>query len=190
MLVDSFEIRHVLPCLADPSKIRFHAAPSADLGAVLPYLNAILPRAVYHHAACALTLQQEHRTICLQPGLVTGAKVDDVEDARRLLAWLQGVINDTWARRDEIIPSYERRQRLTPAALFALLPRTNCRACGLPTCLAFALEVTAERQSILRCFPLFTAAHQSQRQLALSLLAKAGYEVPAGFRDGEDGGAG
>jgi ArsR family metal-binding transcriptional regulator len=182
MFVDSLEITTVLPCLADPRKIRFHARPAADLSPALPYLNAVLPKAVYHHAALALTFAEEYRTICLQPHLITGAKADDVEDARRLLDWLKALINETWERRDGIVPSYERRERLTPLPLFKLLPKGDCGACGLPTCLAFAVELAAERVSVLRCAPLFDAAHQGQRRILLDLLANAGYEVPSAFR--------
>ncbi len=54
-LVTTIEITHVLPCLADSSKIRFHALASADLTEVLPYLNAVMQGAVYNHTAPALT---------------------------------------------------------------------------------------------------------------------------------------
>lgn len=182
MLTDTLEIIAVLPCLADPSKIRFHARPSADLSPVLPYLNAVLPRAVYHHAAPALTFTVEYRIVCLAPLLVTGAKADDVEDARRLCDSLLQLINDTWDRREEITPSYARRERLTPLPIFELLPKGNCRACGQPTCLAFAVEVAAERESVLRCAPLFGASHQRPRQRLLQLLTDAGYPLPTAFR--------
>lgn len=180
------EITHVLPCLADPSKIRFHAKPCADLREVLPYLNVVLPGAIYNHAALALTFQKEGRIICLHPHLVTGAKADDVDDARALLAWLQDLINDTWARRDEIEPSYQRRERLTPLAIYKLLPGTNCGRCGVPTCLAFAVALSAERQSLLRCPPLFEAAFADKRRLLIQMLTDAGYEVPSAFRPSGD----
>jgi ArsR family metal-binding transcriptional regulator len=182
MLVASFEITHVLPCLADARRIRFHARPSAEIGEVLPYLNATLSKAVYHHAAPALTFTREQRIICLRPRQVTGAKVDDLDDARAILDELKARINETWERRGEITPLFTRRAQLTPAPVFSLLPKTNCRACGLATCLAFAVELAAERISVLRCVPLFAAAHQEERQLLLELLAHAGYEVPSAFR--------
>ena len=84
-------------------------------------------------------------------------------------------------------PTYDRRERLTPLPVFELLPRTNCRKCGLPTCLAFALEVAAERLSVIRCGPLFDAVHQPRRRRLLELLVAAGYEVPSAFRPQQDG---
>jgi len=189
MLVETLEITHVLPCLADASKIRFHARASVDMSPVLPYLNAVLPKAIYNPTSQSLTLYRDYRIICLQGRLITGAKADDVEDARGLLDWLKGLLNDTWDRREEITPSHARRERLTPLPVFELLPRTSCKACGLPTCLAFAVELAAERVSVVRCAPLFDAAHQAQRHRLFDLLTAAGYEVPSAFRPagrGED----
>ncbi|MGD0112815.1 MAG: (Fe-S)-binding protein [Armatimonadota bacterium] len=179
MLVDSIEITHVLPCFADPSKIRIHARPSADLTDILPYLNAVLQRAIYHHAAPALTLTREHRIICVHPQLITGAKIDDAEDARVQIEWLREAINETWARRGDIEPRYDRREKLTPLPIFKLLPGTNCRECGVLTCLAFAVEMAGERASIMRCSPLFTPPLSGKRNPLVEMLADAGYEVPS-----------
>jgi ArsR family metal-binding transcriptional regulator len=182
VLIERIEITHVLPCLADPSKIRFHAEPSADLQEALPYLNAALPGGIYNQTALALTFSKEHRIICLHPRLVTCAKADDLEDARAVLAWLEDLINDTWARRDQIKPSYERRARLTALAIYRLLPGINCGRCGLPTCLAFAVGVAGDNTNLLRCPPLFDAPFADKRSLLLRMLDDAGYEVPSGFR--------
>lgn len=187
MLPEALEIIAVLPCLADASKIRFHARAAVDLSPVLPYLNAIIARAIYNPTAQSLTFYRDYRIICLQGMLITGAKADDVEDARSLLDWLRGLVNDAWNRRGKITPSYARRERLTPLPVFELLPRTNCRVCGLLTCLAFAVEVASERKSVLQCGPLFAAVHQAQRLRLLELLVAAGYEVPSAFRPSQDG---
>jgi ArsR family metal-binding transcriptional regulator len=185
-LVASIEITHVLPCLADPSKIRIHAHPSADLSLVLPYLNAIWQKAVYYHAAPALTITREHRILCLHPQLITGAKIDDAEDARVQLDWLRESINEVWARRSEIESRYDRRERLTPLPVFKLLPGTNCRECGALTCLAYAVELASERASIMRCAPLFTPPFADKRGLLLAMLSDAGYEVPSVFLGGAE----
>jgi ArsR family metal-binding transcriptional regulator len=187
MLVESLEITHVLPCLADASKIRFHASAPVDLSPVLPYLNAILPKAIYNPTSQSLTLYRDYRIICLQGRLITCAKADDLDDARALLDWLKGLLNDTWERREETTPSHARRERLTPLPVFELLPRTSCKACGLLTCLAFAVEVASERRSILQCGPLFDAIYQAHRNRLLDLLAAAGYEVPSAFHSTREG---
>ncbi|MFB3880401.1 MAG: (Fe-S)-binding protein [Armatimonadota bacterium] len=182
-LVARMEITTILPCLADSTKIRFHAQASADLTEALPYLNAVIQRAIYNHSVPALTYTEEHRIICVHPRLITGAKLDDIEDARAILESLRQLINETWDNRATITPSYDRREKLTPLAVFRLLPRTNCRRCGLPTCLAFATELAAERRSVVQCPPLFEAASVETRRLLCAMLTDAGYEVPFPFRE-------
>jgi ArsR family metal-binding transcriptional regulator len=186
MLVESIEITHVLPRLADPAKIRFHAEPGTDLRQILPYLNAVLPGAIYNHAALALTFTKEHRIISLHPRLITCAKADDLEDARSVLGWLTNLINNTWARRAEITPPYERCERVTALAIYKLLPRTNCGRCGVPTCLAFAVKLVAEEASAMRCSALLDSAFAEKRGMLTRMLADAGYEMPAFLMGGAE----
>jgi acetyl-CoA decarbonylase/synthase complex subunit gamma len=40
---------------------------------------------------------------------------------------------------------------LTGLQIFKLLPNTNCRKCGYPTCLAFAMKLAAGRESLEKC---------------------------------------
>jgi len=50
MLLRGFEIRQVLPCIANPEWIRVKAELTDDISEVLPYLNAILKGAVYNRS--------------------------------------------------------------------------------------------------------------------------------------------
>ncbi|MGC9514289.1 (Fe-S)-binding protein [Methanocrinis sp.] len=38
--------------------------------------------------------------------------------------------------------------------VYQLLPKTNCKKCGLPTCMAFAVELLGKRKAIEDCTPL------------------------------------
>ena len=40
---------------------------------------------------------------------------------------------------------------LTALAIFKLLPKTNCRECNYPTCLAFAMQLAAKKASLDEC---------------------------------------
>ncbi len=40
---------------------------------------------------------------------------------------------------------------LTGLQIFKLLPNTNCRKCGCPTCLAFAMKLAAGKESLDKC---------------------------------------
>src|SRR4030067_345969 len=40
---------------------------------------------------------------------------------------------------------------LTGIEIFKLLPKTNCQACGVPTCLAFAMALAAGKAELAKC---------------------------------------
>src|SRR5512146_2358642 len=40
---------------------------------------------------------------------------------------------------------------LTGLQIFKLLPNTNCKKCGQPTCLAFAMKLAAGKESLDKC---------------------------------------
>ncbi len=40
---------------------------------------------------------------------------------------------------------------LTGLAIFKLLPKTNCKKCGMPTCLAFAMQLAQKRAELSAC---------------------------------------
>jgi ArsR family metal-binding transcriptional regulator len=180
-LLKSIEIEHVLPCLADPDKIRVIAQADADMSEALPYMNALVKNCIYNHEGKTLTLKKGHRIINIFGYRVTIAKADNVADARQTLDWLRDLVNKCWARRDEIEPDYSRRDRLTPLDVLRLLPLTNCRKCGEKTCTAFAVRLAAEEISIARCAELFNSEWRDRRALLLQLLRNSGYDVPSAF---------
>ena len=40
---------------------------------------------------------------------------------------------------------------LTAMAIYKLLPKTNCKDCGLPTCMAFAMQVAGKQKALSEC---------------------------------------
>jgi len=40
---------------------------------------------------------------------------------------------------------------LTGIAIFKFLPKTNCKECGFPTCLAFAMKLAAKQVELEKC---------------------------------------
>jgi acetyl-CoA decarbonylase/synthase complex subunit gamma len=48
---------------------------------------------------------------------------------------------------------------LTGLQIFKLLPNTNCRKCGYPTCLAFAMKLAAGKEALGKCPDASPAAH-------------------------------
>ncbi|HHY41157.1 MAG TPA: acetyl-CoA decarbonylase/synthase complex subunit gamma, partial [Syntrophaceticus sp.] len=40
---------------------------------------------------------------------------------------------------------------LTGLAIFKLLPKTNCKECGFPTCMAFAMALASGKTTLDQC---------------------------------------
>ncbi len=174
MLLHSYKITRVLPCLADPMKIRAIAEVSDEIHRVFPYLNAILKGCIYNHPANTLTIRKDQKLITLHPLHITLAKIEDEKEGEELLTWLKDLINQTYDRRGQIEPNYSMAAELKALDLFKLLPGTNCKQCGEPTCLAFAVKLAGRDIEITKCDPLFSEKYQEKRKVLIELLQAAG----------------
>jgi ArsR family metal-binding transcriptional regulator len=99
--------------------------------------------------------------------------VADVEEGLALLAAMRDLLNQTWARRDEIQPRTEGRNVPRSLDVYELLPRTNCRACGEATCMAFAFGLRESRHRPIECLPLADSTYAAQRQTLMEMLDQA-----------------
>ncbi len=178
MLLNGFEITHILPCIADPEKIRTITQLSDDIHEVLPYLNATLKGTIYNHAAGILTFKKDGVMVTLYPTTVTMAKVDDEAHAIALMEWLKGLVNETFENRENIQPNYERGTTLRALDVFKLIPGTNCKRCGEPSCLAFAVKLAGKEIEVAKCTPLFSVEYQEKQKVLFELLHAVGYEIP------------
>jgi ArsR family metal-binding transcriptional regulator len=147
----SFTITHVLDCIADVTKNRVVAELSDDISAVFPYVNAILPAAMYNPGGNSLTVRRGMRLLTFYPHVAVLAKVDGERDAREQLEWFRDICNDVWARHAELTPLLERRAALGFLDVYRLLPQSNCRQCGERTCVAFAVGLLMGQRTLDEC---------------------------------------
>jgi len=187
MLLHSYKITRILPCLADPMKIRVIAEISEEIQEVFPYLNAVLKGCIYNHPANTLTIRKDQKLITLHALHITLAKIEDENEAEELLKWLKDLINETYEKRGKIEPNYSMAAELKALDLFKLLPGTNCRECGEPSCLAFAVKLTGREIVINKCAPLYSEKYHEKRKVLFELLHSAGHEVSDTMRGTEKG---
>lgn len=163
------------PC--DPGAERYAARArlTVDIFEVLPYLNATLRGAVYHPAAKALTWKKGGHNIAFHDYEIATSNVEDREMAVKELEGVIELVNRTWENRAQIVPSHETRQRPTPMAIFKLLPQTNCKQCGEPTCYTFALRLVTAQKKLADCPRLFDPEHPDQ----LTALQEIVIDAPA-----------
>jgi len=133
-----------------------------DIGGVLPYLNTVLGGSGYTREPPSLMLQVHGRLLTLHPKKIAINALKDEEEADKILNWIKREINDIWGRRNEIQPSYGVAPKPQTIEILKLLPKTNCKECGQPTCTVFATLIVQGVKEIEDCVQI---DDQSQRRL-------------------------
>ncbi len=151
------------PCLADATKLRAIVHTTGNLAQSLPYLNAVMPEALYNVKGPVLTFRDGYRMVTLEPGRIAVAKADDLVDLWRVLEAIRVRASTCWRDRAAITPSFELRQRPPALQIYLRLPRTNCRTCGEQTCFAFAFKVWSGTAELSRCTPVVSGQFRHLR---------------------------
>ncbi len=174
----SYRITHILPCLADPDKIRAIVELGEEIHEAFPYINALLTGCIYNHAAMILTLKKDGKMITLYPRKIIIARAVDEEDVRMTMEWIEVILEEVEERRGELQPDYHRGWELKALDVFKLLPGTYCKVCDEPSCFAFAVKMLSGEKSVVRCAPLFTPDYEGKRKALMEILHAGGYPVP------------
>ena len=164
MLITSYDLEVFTPPCS-PGALTFSAIArlQGNLAPVLPYLNATLANAVFNPGAPALVWKDGRHHVVFHSDHLAVSNLEDRNAAVEEVEKLVRLANHTWAERASITPSTFVRQRPTPMMLYKLLPGTNCRLCGEPTCWNFALKLGAGQAAVAACTPLADPAYAGQR---------------------------
>jgi len=122
-----------------------------DIGAVLPYLNAELGGFEYTQEPPSVTFRTQGKIITVHPRLIAINALKDEAEADKILRWMQGEINRVWRERKRIEPSYSGMPRPQVLEILKLLPRSNCKKCGQPTCMVFAAQLAGGGRGLGDC---------------------------------------
>jgi ArsR family metal-binding transcriptional regulator len=176
MLLKSYTLKiEFPPCDFSAQTVNAIAELSDDISEVLPYLNTIIKGCTYFPGAGILRFNKESKVINLYPNRIAVAKLKDKREAEQVIESLKKLINDTYSRRSEIKPSYEGASELKVRDIYNLLPGTNCKQCGLPTCFAFAAKLIKRQVDITKCTPIYADQYVVKRERLMDLLRKHGY---------------
>lgn len=145
-----------------------------DLSEVFPYLNAQWQDAIYSPQAKQLTYRFGDHAVALKPHEITISNLPDRDSATVELEKILGEINRIWMDRENLTPRHAARRRLVAMEIYQLLPQTNCKLCGQPSCFAFASKITVGEADAQVCTPLFDEEQYAEkRQSLLDMLAEA-----------------
>jgi ArsR family metal-binding transcriptional regulator len=109
-----------------------------DVGEVLPYLNAVLGGDTYIKNPPSVTFNMHGKLVTVHSRKIAVNALRDEAEARSILEWLKKEINEAWDNRDTITPKFDGASKPQLLEIYKLLPKTNCRKCGQPTCMMFS----------------------------------------------------
>jgi len=142
MLLNGWTKDVTLPvCNADFQSLHCIAHLDEDITEALPYLNAEWGGQQFITDPPSVTFKIHGRLITLHPRTIAINALESAEQAESILDWLKKSINDVWARRRELQPSYKKAAAPLLLELLKRLPRSNCKRCGQPTCFVFATQI-------------------------------------------------
>jgi ArsR family metal-binding transcriptional regulator len=145
-----------------------------DISDVFPYLNAQWKDAIYSPGANHITFRFEDRAVALRTHEITISNLPDRDSATIEMEKILAEVNRIWMDRENLTPRSTPRKRLVAMEIYRLLPQTNCKLCGAPTCFAFASKLTVGEAGVESCTPLFDDdQYAEKRQGLLDMLAEA-----------------
>jgi len=152
-LVQVTEVRQLLPCIADSTKLRIIARLEPQLGGSLKLLEPLFPRARYSEKIGALIIQRGSILITLySTGNVTMTMITSEAEAREILCGLKETINR--AISSGVTPAPREKVNVDHAEIYEYLPKTDCKICGEQSCYAFAIRLVAGETALEKCTPL------------------------------------
>jgi ArsR family metal-binding transcriptional regulator len=113
----------------------------ADISACFPYLNAALDEPVYDHENHILIGAKKRRRYAFRPHEIQAGMVTNSSQASPIVEEVVNLVNKVWERRSQITPITKERRLPAVFSVYQLLPKTNCRECGYPTCLVCAADI-------------------------------------------------
>ena len=172
MLIEDYDLEvEISPCRPDSEELVATVRLNVDITPVLPYLNRTLRGAAYNPGAPSLAWKKGEQHVAFWPYKIAVSQLRSRMHAQAMARGLVGLVNRTWERRAEIEPDREGHHHPGPMEICDLLPRTNCRACGQPTCFTFALRLVAGQARLEDCTPLQKSEYAVQRAGLTDLLA-------------------
>ena len=128
-----------------------HFRLKQDIAGLFPYINAVAASSGYFPQLPFIRFVLDGFCCGLHPTHGVSASFADRQQALDFLERLLDFLNGISRRRDRLKPDYRAWHPVPPLHIYQVLPRTNCRACGYPSCLAFAAALSRRKTRPERC---------------------------------------
>jgi DNA-binding CsgD family transcriptional regulator/ArsR family metal-binding transcriptional regulator len=123
-----------------------------EVEVLFPYINAVLNDACYKLRPLSIQFKHEGVRCTLYPADAVAAPFGERDQVFSFIEKLVVFLNEIYDCRSELTPNHKiQSQPASIVEILKALPRTNCRKCGYPTCLAFAAALRAGGASTDDC---------------------------------------
>jgi ArsR family metal-binding transcriptional regulator len=180
MLLEKIDNCDIFRPKMDFTKEVLHAIATfqVDISPSFPYVNAELGAWDYDQTNQVLMLKLSNgKWITLHPHKIAIRGARDMEEAQALFAWIQEQINDIYERRETITPRYVSQAGLKIMEILKLMPKTNCKACGYATCMAYAAALREGEVRLEDCPPLREEKYREKREKLQAYLESYGWRA-------------
>jgi ArsR family metal-binding transcriptional regulator len=141
-------------CMPGAMTVQCYAHLDQDVSRALPFLNAALGGFQYTRQPPSVSFRAHGKLISVSGRRIAVNALKDEDEAGKIVAWIQREINAAWENRQTIEPRYEGTPKVQVIEILKLLPMTNCRQCGAPTCMVFATQVADGAKTAADCPPM------------------------------------
>jgi len=142
-----------------------------DISAAFPYLNTMLEDTWYDHENRILIGTGNNRRYAFRPHEIRVAVIADPSKVSYVVGEVVDLVNRVWEERDQITPSFGRSKLPAVYDIFKLLPRTNCKQCGYPSCLALAADLRSDPELLEQCPSLSQVEWTANREQITALFS-------------------
>ncbi len=155
MLLESYKLEIFNPeCRPGAMSVHCFAHLDQDVSDALPLLNTVLGGHTYSKDPPSVGFKIHGKLITIHSRKIAVNALKDEEEATKIIEWLKREINTAWENRDKITPLDEAAPQPKVFEILKLLPKTNCKECGQPTCMVFAAHVAEGGKGPEDCPPL------------------------------------
>lgn len=142
-------------CNASSTWVSAIAHLDCDLSPLLPYLNAVLPRAQYFPKIPFLRFRWQERIVAIERDQVRVVPFEDADSARAGAEKVIELLREIEAKKAEIQPNHAAYNPPTIIEIYQQLPRqSGCQRCGHPSCMAFAAALNRGEAKLEACVEL------------------------------------
>jgi len=152
MLLSGYTKRIFRPeCNPNFESVHCIATLDEDISEALPYLNAELGGTQYYKDPPTVMFHAYGKIIKVSGREIAVNALKDEDEADKIIEWLKNEVNRVWDNRDHITPSETSPEKPKLIEILKLLPKTNCKKCGQPTCMVFAAQVMEGGRGAMDC---------------------------------------